>query len=332
MATLKNTIVNSTGYLRLPIGTTAQRPGSPVIGDFRYNTDRTVLEYYNGTGWAGIGVFEASGGTVTTAGGYRTHVFTSPGTLLVTSGSTANAEILLVAAGGSGGGSTAGGGGGGGILYNSGTGSVTTGSFAIGVGAGAPRTLHADASPNSGGQAGPAFVGGPSTFSSYTANGGGSGGGGGPSTDNAGTPGGSGGGGYGYARSGGSYTATQSPSGNLTGYGNNGGGPGDANGGSGGGGAGAAGSSAPSGGAGGSGLAFSTSGSSTFYSGGGGAGRASGTPPGGSGGGGAGTSGPGGANGGTNTGGGGGGGWLYQSGGGGSGGPGIVIIKYPYSS
>ena len=107
MATLKNTNVSGSGYLRLPIGTTEQRPGSPVIGDFRYNTDRTVLEYYNGTGWAGIGVFEASGGTVTTTGGYRTHVFTSPGTFSVAGGS-GNVEMLIVAGGGGGAGSTAG--------------------------------------------------------------------------------------------------------------------------------------------------------------------------------------------------------------------------------
>lgn len=35
-------------------GTTAQRPGSAVVGDFRYNTDNTAFEFYNGTEWRQI--------------------------------------------------------------------------------------------------------------------------------------------------------------------------------------------------------------------------------------------------------------------------------------
>ncbi len=34
-----------------PSGTTAQRPGSPTAGDFRYNSTETKLEYYNGSDW-----------------------------------------------------------------------------------------------------------------------------------------------------------------------------------------------------------------------------------------------------------------------------------------
>jgi hypothetical protein len=51
MATLKNTIINDTGYLRLPSGTTAQRPGSPTTGMTRHNTDINAIEYWNGTDW-----------------------------------------------------------------------------------------------------------------------------------------------------------------------------------------------------------------------------------------------------------------------------------------
>jgi len=44
---------SGTGYFRLPAGTTAQRPGSPVAGYTRYNTDLLTLEFYNGTNWVG---------------------------------------------------------------------------------------------------------------------------------------------------------------------------------------------------------------------------------------------------------------------------------------
>lgn len=54
MATLTNTTINSTGYLQLPAGTTAQRPASPVAGMIRRNTDTGYLEVYNGTAWRSI--------------------------------------------------------------------------------------------------------------------------------------------------------------------------------------------------------------------------------------------------------------------------------------
>lgn len=51
MATLKNTTVNDTGFLTLPVGTTAQRPASPVAGYVRYNTTLGYLEIFTGTSW-----------------------------------------------------------------------------------------------------------------------------------------------------------------------------------------------------------------------------------------------------------------------------------------
>lgn len=51
MATLKNTIVSSTGAATLSVGTTAQRPASPVVGMLRYNSTDSKLEWYNGTSW-----------------------------------------------------------------------------------------------------------------------------------------------------------------------------------------------------------------------------------------------------------------------------------------
>jgi len=42
-------IHNYTGAMRLPVGTTAQRPSSPSIGDFRYNSTESNIEFYNGS-------------------------------------------------------------------------------------------------------------------------------------------------------------------------------------------------------------------------------------------------------------------------------------------
>lgn len=62
MATLKNTIINDTGYLHLPNGSTAQRPGSPVAGHTRWNTTEETAEVYNGSEWKSLG--EDSSSTV----------------------------------------------------------------------------------------------------------------------------------------------------------------------------------------------------------------------------------------------------------------------------
>lgn len=49
MSTLKNTTINDTGYLQLPVGTTAQRPGSPLAGQTRYNSSIKTVEWYTGS-------------------------------------------------------------------------------------------------------------------------------------------------------------------------------------------------------------------------------------------------------------------------------------------
>lgn len=54
MAQLKNTIVNDTGFLRLPLGSSAQRPSSPVAGYIRFNTTINLAEYWNGSSWIAI--------------------------------------------------------------------------------------------------------------------------------------------------------------------------------------------------------------------------------------------------------------------------------------
>lgn len=46
---------SSTGAAYLPAGTTAQRPGSPSAGYFRYNSSLTRFEGYNGSTWGSVG-------------------------------------------------------------------------------------------------------------------------------------------------------------------------------------------------------------------------------------------------------------------------------------
>ena len=49
-----NTEIGGTEAARLPIGTTAQREGSPKSGDQRFNSTISLMEYYDGTGWKPI--------------------------------------------------------------------------------------------------------------------------------------------------------------------------------------------------------------------------------------------------------------------------------------
>jgi len=44
----------ATGFLRLPVGTTAQRPGSPTTGMARYNTSTGKVEFWNVSQWASL--------------------------------------------------------------------------------------------------------------------------------------------------------------------------------------------------------------------------------------------------------------------------------------
>ena len=44
----------ATGVLEIPIGTTAQRPGSPATGGIRFNSTTTRFEGYNGSAWITI--------------------------------------------------------------------------------------------------------------------------------------------------------------------------------------------------------------------------------------------------------------------------------------
>ena len=70
-ATFTGPIINNyTSALRLPVGTTAQRPGSPAAGDIRFNSTTTEAEIFNGTIFTAVG-----GGAGATGGGNDQWVF-----------------------------------------------------------------------------------------------------------------------------------------------------------------------------------------------------------------------------------------------------------------
>lgn len=302
-------------------------------GNFDTNSTFTLYGISNGV--------KATGGTLTVAGGYAYHTFTSTGSF-VPSQKINNAEVLIVAGGAGGGCKYGGGGGSGGVVYSSNQVLNAGNAYTVQVGSGGAGSSSAASAGVSGSN---------SIFGSViTAFGGG---GGGSDDNTAGISGGSGGG-SGTVGSGGSSTQSGTIGTNSFGYGNSGGkgynsssGTNYASGG--GGGAGTVGLDAvtgPVGGSGGIGLSnWSSWGNVTstgqnvsgtrYYAGGGGgstgAGGVAGT--GGYGGGGNGSNSGAGSAATANTGGGGGGG--YGSGSayaGGAGGSGIVIIRYPLSS
>jgi len=79
MATLKNTTINDTGFLKLPKGSTAQRPTNDE-GRIRYNTDNNEVEFYTNRqsrGWAKMTIPFKTRQIITTAfmqGGYESSV------------------------------------------------------------------------------------------------------------------------------------------------------------------------------------------------------------------------------------------------------------------
>jgi hypothetical protein len=300
-----NTTILGQNFVKLPTGTTAERPGSPAGGYLRANTTTGYIEYYDPTttAWIGIGAFSASGGSVTQSGSFTYHTFTSSGTFTVTAG--AKSVDYMCVAGGGGGGSEQGAGGGAGGLIDS-TFTATTGTYSVVVGAGGPVAPRI---PTTGSNGVNSSVFGQTSI----------GGGAGAGDDYNGLSGGSGGGASDYPGSGGAGTAGQGNRGGNTSQ--------DGSGGAGGGGSGAAGGDSGSGSTeaehrGGTGINWKSLG--TLYAGGGsGCFKAnSNQVPGGAGGGGDGGGSP--TNGTANRGGGGGGGKSTGA----NGGSGVVIIRY----
>jgi hypothetical protein len=93
-------VCTGSGGAVIPTGTTAQQP-TGVEGMVRINTTTNRMEFYSGTEWRSLGSVSATGGTVTTIGGYRIHTFTQDGDFVVESGGPV--EYLIVAGGGGGG-------------------------------------------------------------------------------------------------------------------------------------------------------------------------------------------------------------------------------------
>lgn len=279
-----------------------------------------------------------TGGTITEAGGYRIHTFTTVGTSAFVTESPVTVQFLIVGGGGQGSncdGST-GGGGAGGVVYSSGF-SLPAGSHTVSVADFSLQRLP----DGSGTRPDTGYRGNDSSFYNIVAKGGG--GGVGWVQDSTTWDGGCGGGGSGTRTTPGSQTQTSQNGGvsNIQQYGQNGGAGVTWSGGagSGGGGAGEIGQQ-PSGqtvnGRGGNGVQFAISGTNTYYAGGGGGGTqfTATDGPGGLGGGGIGrgnngaTPLPRGGDGGANTGGGGGAGTYGPPSAGGRGGSGIVIVRY----
>lgn len=279
------------GALKLPVGTTAQRPAGQT-GLIRQNSTTGNPEWYDATTGTWL-------------------QFSQPAGYLVS---------YIIAAGGGGSGTSTtnysmGAGGAGGVINSTATLSAGA-SYTIIVGAGAAGlTAGTNTSGNSGSNSSISGLG-------VAIGGGGGGGGAAGGAASPGQSGGSGGSGL-QAAAGGAGTVGQGYAG-ATGSGSS-----PAWGSGGGGGAGAAGTNgtSTSGGAGGIGTLFSIN--STYYGGGGGGGAGSGYPAasGGLGGGGAGGSGATGANGTVNTGGGGGGTGVNNVAGS-AGGSGVVVIAY----
>ena len=89
---------NYTTALQIPVGTTAQRPGSPSKGDFRFNDTTSSAEIYNGS------EFTAVGGGAGATGGGNDEVFFESDTKVttdytITSGKNAHTVSPIVNAG-----------------------------------------------------------------------------------------------------------------------------------------------------------------------------------------------------------------------------------------
>ena len=226
----------------LPTGNTAQRPGSPTVGNMRINSETNYVEVYYSSTWFNltyIGLLTATStnATVTYSGNYAIHTFLTSGTFTPTYVPVGGTVDYLIVAGGGGGATdidVGGGGGGGGLL--TGTTQVALQQYTIVVGGGGPAGTGPDNTGTGGGSNGTQGIN--SSFATLVSIGGGYGGtrntsggaggsGGGGGDQNAGAAGGAGTGGQGYA--GGTSPAINSNSGNDSGGGGGAGGAASSN-------------------------------------------------------------------------------------------------------
>lgn len=81
----------STGSVKIPVGTTGQRP-TPAAGMLRFNDDTDEFEGYNGTAWASVGGSAISNDTTTATDLYPSFLSATTGT--AASIFTSNAKLL----------------------------------------------------------------------------------------------------------------------------------------------------------------------------------------------------------------------------------------------
>ena len=75
--------INGTAAVKLPVGTEAQRPGTPAAGMLRFNDDDDEFEGYNGTAWGAIG----GGGGAEAGGAIHVNSTTASVSYTIASGS-----------------------------------------------------------------------------------------------------------------------------------------------------------------------------------------------------------------------------------------------------
>jgi hypothetical protein len=90
---------SSNSAIRLPVGTTAQRPAA-AAGNFRYNSQLSQFEGYTADGWGsigggGLGVFKLIAGTYTANSGDRLSVSTTAATRTVTLPASPAADDII---------------------------------------------------------------------------------------------------------------------------------------------------------------------------------------------------------------------------------------------
>ena len=90
-----NVYHDGTGALRLPTGTTAQRPGSPQAGYIRWNTDTSAVEVYTGSTWKMYSAENGSSGSPFTSLANVTTANPTPGFYYVNFDGGGNEEMYL---------------------------------------------------------------------------------------------------------------------------------------------------------------------------------------------------------------------------------------------
>jgi hypothetical protein len=87
-----NPSFTDTGALKIPVGTEAQRPGTPAAGQLRFNDDSDEFEGYNGTAWASVGGAAISNDTSTSTDVYPLFSDATTGTAATVY--TSNSKLL----------------------------------------------------------------------------------------------------------------------------------------------------------------------------------------------------------------------------------------------